>query len=81
MLKDAKLLVKDGNILKAWDNIAKLYKYERSYISRDKTITEQEERRKLVIKLKELEKIASDSSKIWVIKYGKVLAVGEFIHS
>ena len=50
-----------------------------SYISRDRTITEQEERRKLVIELKE--KIASDSAKRWVIKYGKVLAVGEFIQS
>ena len=77
VLKDAKLL-KDGNIIKAWDNYKNTsYRYDTSYISRDRTITEQEERRKLVIEQKE--KIASDSSKRWVIKYGKVLAVGEFI--
>ena len=39
--------------VKAWDNIAMLYRYDTSYISRDRTITEQEERTKLVIELKE----------------------------
>ena len=79
VLKDAKLLMHDGNILEAWDNSKSRYAYKTSYISRDRTITEQEERRKLVLELKK--KIASDSSKRWVIKYGKVLAVGEFIQS
>ena len=40
-------------------------------------IAEQEERRKLVSELRE--RIASDLGKKWVIRFGKVEAVGDFI--
>ena len=55
------------------------YKYAESYITKDRTIAEQEERKKLVIELKQ--KIKSEPLKKWIIKFGKVIAVGDFIKS
>ena len=49
-----------------------VHHYKHSYITMDRTIPQQEERRKLVIELKD--KIASEPSMKWIInKFGKLL--------
>ena len=55
ILRDAKLL-KPGNLslTGAWaDNPDAVYYYKDSFITKDRTVSEQEERRKLVLELKQ----------------------------
>ena len=79
ILKDAKLLKDDdaGQYLWPHDEDDQYY-YKNSYITMDRTFSQQEERRKLVAELKQ--KIISDPSKRWVIRYSQVVAVGDFIN-
>ena len=79
LLRDAKLLKSYNNEMSGmWtDDTEAEYYYRDSFITKDRTVAEQEERRKLVSELRE--RIASDSGKKWVIRFGKVEAVGDFI--
>ena len=54
-----------------------VYKWNNSYINKDRTVAEREERRILVTEQKE--KIASEPTKRWVIKFGRVFAEGAFV--
>ena len=79
LLRDAKLLKSYNNEMSGmWtDDTEAEYYYRDSFITKDRTVAEQEERRKLVSELRE--RIVSDSGKKWVIRFGKVEAVGDFI--
>ena len=81
ILRDAKLLKEvNSELTGAWtDDDEAVYYYRDSFITKDRTAAEQEERRKLVSELRQ--KIASEPSKKWVIRFGKVEAVGDFIKS
>ena len=70
-------VMKTTNETKESDDTEAEYYYRDSFITKDRTVAEQEERRKLVSELRE--RIASDSGKKWVIRFGKVEAVGDFI--
>ena len=58
LLRDAKLLRSTNNELSGTWNDDSVYCYGDSYITQDRTVAEQEERRKLVSELRQ--KIASD---------------------
>ena len=59
-----------------WSDAQAEYHYGTSFITKDRTVAEREERRKLVSELRQ--KIESDRSKKWVIRFGRVEAVGDF---
>ena len=78
ILKDANLLKDQNDGLSLWphDEDAQ-YHYNDSFITMDRTLAQQEERRTLVVELKR--KIASEPLKKWIIKFGKIIAVGDYI--
>ena len=77
LLRDAKLLKEVNNEMSGiWSDTEAVYYYGTSFITKDRTVAEREERRKLVAELRQ--KIDSDRSKKWVIRFGKVESVGAF---
>ena len=79
ILKNTKLLKEENQIYHPDYDTTVNYKFAESFITKDRTIAEQEERKKLVVELRQ--KINSEPLKKWIIKYGKVIAVGDFIKS
>jgi len=78
ILKDAKLLKDETNEFNAWDydEDAK-YQWSSSFITIDRTLAQQEERRKLVEEQKK--QIALEPKKKWIInRFNRVISVGDF---
>ena len=61
-----------------WSDAEVVYHFGISFITKDRTVSvaEREERRKLVAELRQ--KIDSDRSRKWVIRFGTVETVGAF---
>lgn len=76
ILKDARLMKDSIAEAGSWGD-HHVYKWKDSYINKDRTVAEREERRILVTEQKE--KIASEPTKRWVIKFGRVFAEGAFV--
>ena len=81
ILKNCKLLKEVNHVYHPdYDTTVSVdYKFAESFITKDRTVAEQEERKKLVVELKQ--KINSEPLKKWIIKFGKVIAVGDFTKS
>ena len=76
LLRDAPLLKTEGaNLSNCFDRNDN-FSFAKTYISKDRTLAEQEKHRKLVLELKE--KIKDDNSIRWIIKFGKVQAGGAY---
>lgn len=78
ILKDAKLLKDETSEFSAWDydEDAK-YQWSSSFITIDRTLAQQEERRKLVEEQKK--QIALEPKKKWIInRFNRVISVGDF---